>query len=94
MTDPDALGRGLRLFPPGTPRRLRRAKLAFAGLALVAAAAVSWPLYPLFASPRPFVLGLPLSLAWVVLWLGVVFAGLLALFSVEHGRPESGSPRA
>jgi hypothetical protein len=82
---------GLRLFPAATPRRLRRAKIGFAALALLAGAAVSWPIYPRFAAARPFVLGLPLSLAWVVAWLAVVFAGLVALFAVEHGGPRDRS---
>lgn len=83
--DPRLRSRGLVLFPASTPRRLRWAKLAFAVLAAAAAAALVWPVYPRFAGIRPLILGLPLSFAWVVLWLGVVFAALVALYRIEEG---------
>lgn len=79
------LPRGPVLFAPGTPRRRRRARLAFLVVYLVTAAALTWPVYPLFAGPRPQLLGLPLSFAWPVLWLAVMFAALAALYRVDHG---------
>lgn len=84
--------RGLVFFPRTTPRRLRRAKLAFAALAAAAAAALVWPLYPWFAGIRPMILGLPLSFAWVVAWLGVVFVALMALYRAEYRSPRRGGP--
>lgn len=53
-----------------------------AGLALL------WPVYPRFASTFPLILGLPLSLAWIVLVLTVVFTALLVLYVVERGDGE------
>jgi hypothetical protein len=90
-TEPDPLPRGLVFFPRPTPRRLRRARIAFALFAAVAGAALVWPLYPLFGGIRPMILGLPLSLAWVVLWLALVFVALLVLYRVEHGGGDGGS---
>lgn len=83
--------RGLVLFPRRTPRRLRWGKLAFAVVAAGTALALVWPVYPLFSGIRPLILGLPLSLAWVVLWLGLVFVALVVLYRIEHGgRPAAG----
>lgn len=74
------LPRGLVLFPPGTPRGHRRRRLAFLALWVAVAACLVWPIYPLFAGIRPLVLGLPLSFAWVVLALLVMFLALLWLY--------------
>lgn len=86
MPEQEPFPRGLVLFPPGTPPRLRRRKLALTGVIAAAGAALLWPIYPLFSGIRPLILGLPLSLAWVVLWLGVVFGALIGLYRAEYGR--------
>ncbi len=39
-----------------------------------------WPGYLLFSSMEPFILGVPLSFAWVILCTLVGFAALLALY--------------
>lgn len=77
--------RGLVLFAPGTPPGYRRRRIAF--LVILAAAGLSlvWPVYPLLAGPRPFVLGLPLSLAWILLWLVIVSLATLWLYRSERG---------
>lgn len=86
MSDPETYGRGLRLFPPGTPRGLRRRKLAFAALLAGAAACLVWPVYSWFSGIHPLILGLPLSFAWVILWLLVVFAAQVWIYRSEYGR--------
>jgi len=53
--------------------------------------ALIWPVYPRFAGIRPLILGMPLSLAYVVGLVLVSFFGLLALFLWEGRRsPEEG----
>jgi hypothetical protein len=56
--------------------------------------AVIWPLGTLFAGAEPFVLGLPFSLFWPVLWI-IMGAAVLALLDraedVERTRHEGGS---
>jgi len=83
--DDAPLPRGL-VFPSlqkDTARRSRR--LAFVCVLVVTAAALVWPVYPFFASsPRPLVLGLPFSFAWVILWLTVIFIALGTLYVVEE----------
>jgi hypothetical protein len=75
----------LRLFAADTPPRIRRGKLVLVATVLAAAVALTWPVYPLFASARPFLLGLPLSFAWVILWLLAVFAALIIAYRAEYG---------
>ena len=59
--------------------RDRIRNLAFGLFLLVCIAAVGWPLYPaLGGGIEPFVLGLPLSLAWIVGWLLLSFLAILA----------------
>ncbi len=72
------------LFPPGTDPRVKRRRLLFAAFYLLVIAAVVWPVYPLFAGTFPLILGLPLSLAWIVGVLGAGFLALLALYSMEE----------
>lgn len=78
-----------RMFPSRLSGRervvYRAATLFFVALFF----ALIWPVYPLFAGIRPLVLGVPLSLAYVVCLLLASFFGLLALFLWEGRRPGS-----
>ena len=51
--------------------------LAFFQLCLI------WPVYPLFASATPLILGFPMSLVWVVLILVLSFSSLLIFYKTE-----------
>ncbi len=79
----EPLARGLVLFRPGSDPARRRRRLVFLGVYVAVAALLVWPIYPLFSGIRPLILGLPLSLAWVVLALSVMFAALLWLYRAE-----------
>lgn len=83
---------GLVLFPPRTLPRLRRAKWIFAAIVLVTAAGITWPVYPRFSGIRPMILGLPLSFAWIIAWLVVVFAAFVWLYRVEYGGGSDETP--
>jgi hypothetical protein len=85
---PDDLPRGL-VFPSlqNAPARRRRI-LAFVAVVALAGVALVWPVYPSVASIRPYVLGLPFSLAWVVGWLAVVFGALVLLYRAEEVDPD------
>lgn len=78
--------RGPRLVPSDLTPRQRRVYLGATAVLVVVFLALIWPVYPLFAGIRPFVLGVPLSLAWVVGWLLVSFVTLLAVFVWEDRR--------
>lgn len=83
MPEPTNVPRGLVFFPPNTPPSRRRKRLFVMMLLLMAAVALVWPVYALFSGIFPLVLGLPLSLAWPVLWLTVMFATLVWLYRSE-----------
>jgi len=76
---------GLVLFPPGTSPAKKRRRLIFVAVYLAIVAMVVWPVYPVFSGVFPLILGLPLSLAWVVLALALCFAALAALYLTEEG---------
>lgn len=79
---------GWRFFPSSMPARERRIYGAVAAVFGLAFVASMWPIYPLFSRIRPLVLGIPLSLAYLVALLLVCFFSLLALYRWEsrHGR--------
>ncbi len=79
----EALPIGLVLFRLGSDPARRRRRLVFLAVYLAAALMLIWPIYPLFSDIRPLILGLPLSLAWVLLALGVMFAALLWLYRTD-----------
>ncbi len=79
----DAFPRGLVLFRPGSDPARRRRRLVFLAVYVVVAALLVWPIYPQFSGIQPLILGLPLSLAWVLLALSVMFAALLWLYRSE-----------
>ena len=81
----EALPRGLVLFRPGTDPARRRRRLSFLAVYVLVAAMLVWPVFPRFSGVQPLILGLPFSLAWVLLALGVIFAALLWLFRAEDG---------
>lgn len=45
-----------------------------------------FPVFGLANSATPIVMGLPLSLFWVVFWIIVEFFALVAFFRYEYGR--------
>jgi hypothetical protein len=84
MPDDTDLPRGLVFFTDRASPSTRRRRLAFVSVVLAAALALIAPVYPLFGSIRPLVLGLPLSFAWVILWLTIVFAALVWVYRSDH----------
>lgn len=77
----------------GAPRRTpaaRRAVRLLVAITGLAGLALTWPIYPLVSHYRPTVLGLPLSFAWVILWLLAVFAALVHAFRKQHPSGASG----
>lgn len=79
----EPLPRGLVLFRPGTSPARRRRRWIFLAVYAAVAAMLVWPVFPRFAGVQPLILGLPLSLAWVVLSLGVIFTALFWLFRAD-----------
>jgi membrane protein implicated in regulation of membrane protease activity len=61
--------------------RPRRARLLFAAWLAAAAVFLTWPGALPFNRIRPYVLGLPFSLAWVVLW---IVAGLVVFLVMDR----------
>lgn len=78
--------RGPRFVPSDLTPGERRVYLGAATVLVVVFLALVWPVYPLFAGIRPLVLGVPLSLAWVVAWLLVSFFTLLGVLLWEDRR--------
>lgn len=77
------------LFPPDMPPAERRVYGAVAAFYALLFALLIWPVYPRFAGARPFVLGMPLSLVYVVSLVILGFLVLLGLFLWE-GRRRAG----
>lgn len=69
---------------PGLRNKTRRSSLrAFLIVTVISGLALIWPLYPLAADIRPYILGLPLSFAWTVGWLAVMFVALVLLYRTD-----------
>lgn len=73
----------------GVPRRHR----LLVCIVLVLLAATLWPGYLPGARIEPYVLGLPFSLAWLVVCILILFAALLLTFRADM-RSERGGGRA
>ncbi|MCP4662089.1 MAG: hypothetical protein GY856_42340 [bacterium] len=78
------LPKGLMLFAPGTSPGKKRRRLLFVAVYLVVAGALIWPIYPQFSGIFPLILGLPFSLAWMVMALVIGFCAVLWLFLSEE----------
>jgi len=66
-------------------RLVRIIRIVSGVLAAAVAVGLLWPVHSLFARIEPFILGLPLSFAWVILCLILMCFALLGLYlSDEH----------
>jgi len=92
--DAAPLPRGIVLFQADTNLGHRRRRTIFLVLSSLIASMVLWPVFPRFAGIFPLVLGLPLSLAWVVLALLAMFSALLGLFLTENPGDDPGDGHA
>jgi amino acid transporter len=75
--------------PP--PRRRWRRLLAI-GVIAVAVVALVWPVYAFFGRVEPFILGVPLSMAWMAFWGLVVFAARALLHRHHHPPVKAAHP--
>ncbi|MFP3941235.1 MAG: hypothetical protein ACLF0P_13070 [Thermoanaerobaculia bacterium] len=78
--------RRLRIVPSHLSPGERRVYVGVAVFFVALFVALIWPVYPLFSGLRPLVLGVPLSLAYVVALLLLGFGVLLGLFVWEGRR--------
>ncbi len=63
-----------------------RHRYLFAGFYVLAVMALIWPVYAWFGGIRPFILGLPLSFAWIVGWLIAMFFAMIGLYLGDNRR--------
>lgn len=75
-----------RFFSSQLTRTHRRVYGAATAWFVFAGASMVWPLYLPMARVRPLVLGLPWSLFWLALMVGVSFGVAVALFRWESRR--------
>lgn len=78
--------RRLRIVPSHLTPGERRVYVGVTVFFVALFVALIWPVYPLFSGLRPLVLGVPLSLAYVVALLLLGFGVLLGLFVWEGRR--------
>lgn len=83
MADRSDIPRGLVLWMPDAPAAYRRRRILFITVLVVAALSLIWPVYPLFSGIRPLIFGFPLSFAYVIGWLAIVFVALGWLYRSE-----------
>lgn len=75
-----------RIFSSALSKAERRVYGAVAVIFLGLFLGTMWPIYPLFNRIRPFVLGMPASLFYLVILVFVGFFSLLALYMWEDRR--------
>ena len=82
--------RGLVFFSPGATPAYRRQRIIACVIFAIGFVSMIWPVAALVAGPRPLVLGMPLHLAWLALWIAIVFLTLLWLYRSEPAHPAPG----
>jgi hypothetical protein len=78
--------RGIRVFSTALSTKERRIYGFVATVFIGTFFATMWPIYPLFNRIRPFFLGVPASLVYLVILVFVCFFSLLALYRWEDRR--------
>lgn len=77
----DNIPNGL-VFSKRDPKRRKRALILFSILFFLQVCLI-WPIYPLFSSPTPQILGFPLSIMWVVFILVMAFSSVAIFFKKD-----------
>lgn len=67
------------VFSSRSPKRRKRSLYLIAILSLLQLCLI-WPVYPLFSSPLPLILGLPQSFVWVIAILLLSFTCVLVYY--------------
>ena len=75
-----------RIFSSALDSTERRVYGAAAAIFIGTFLATMWPIYPLFSRIRPFVLGIPFSLVYLLILTTVCFVTMLALYLWESRR--------
>lgn len=89
MEGDTTLGKTFSLrFPARLSRRHGKIYRVLVGYFLLIFVGMIWPVYPLFDQIRPFVLGIPFSLFYLVMLLSATFAALLAVYLWESKNDE------
>lgn len=83
MTGDGSPGPLPRFVPGDLPRGARRVYVGVTTFFVLVFVGLIWPVYPLFATIRPRVLGMPFSLVYVIILLLVAFGVLLGLYLWE-----------
>jgi len=63
-------------------------RVIFFILAIFIQLSVIWPLYAVFSAAEPFILGFPLSFAWLISILLFTFATMIFLYITDNRRIE------
>ncbi len=61
-----------------------RHRYVFAVFYLLTVLALIWPVYAWFRGIRPILFGLPLSFAWIVVWLVLMFLAMVGLYILDN----------
>lgn len=69
--------------------KYRLNRIIFSFVMMLATLAVVWPGHAIFGSATPLILGLPLSFAWIILWVIISFVAMLALHFSDNKVPET-----
>ena len=79
-----------RIFPTALNKVERRVYGTVTIIVIGTFLATMWPIYPLFSRIRPFVLGIPASLVYLLVLVFLVFFSLLARFrwAAQRGKFE------
>lgn len=70
-------------FPARLSSRRRKIYRFLVGYFLLIFAGMIWPVYPLFDQIRPYILGIPFSLFYLVTLLSATFVALLTVYLWE-----------
>lgn len=65
-------------------RKIRLNRAVFAIVTTFATLSVMWPGYAFFSEPEPFVLGLPLPFAWLIMWVIIMFMAMFGLYLSDN----------
>jgi len=71
------------LFRKDIPPKKRRVYSIFSVFFIICVLAVIFPFYAVANRVTPYIMGMPFSMAWIVIWIILLFIGLVLLYAWE-----------
>jgi len=78
------LPKGLYIFNKDSDEKAKKRSIFWFCYFTICILATMWPVYLIANRIYPMILGMPFTMFWVALWIGILFVGTMTKFKQEY----------